>query len=95
MEKTIIYAVPGPANYLKLCTAPDARRNHFGLIEQNGTLNAKKNQLPQARGHEHFEPSKTGSTRGVGGTGFAGWLKFKDEGAALDFLRQHYQVETR
>jgi hypothetical protein len=87
-----IYLVPGPASYLKLCTAPNARRNHFGLIENNGTLNVKIDQLPEVRRHEQFQPSKSGSTRGVGGTGYAGWLKFENIEKALEFLQPHYDL---
>lgn len=90
----MIYVVQGPKNYLKLCDKPGARHNRFGLIENNGTLNIKLGQLPKVpRTAPTFVKSPNGSTKGVGGVNYDGWIVFPSQADALKYLSHHYDIE--
>jgi hypothetical protein len=89
----MIYVVQGPKNYLKLCDKPSAHHNRFGLIENNGTLNIKLGQLPKVpRSDPTFVKSPNGSTKGVGGTGYDGWIVFASQADALKYLAGLHKV---
>jgi|688.fasta_scaffold904543_2 hypothetical protein len=92
-NKDTIYIHQGPEGYLKLCEDAVGGRNPYGYLEHNGTLSGK-GKLRYFSNRKDFVKSKDNKGH-IGGVGYVGWVKFGNVEAAIDFLKQHYDVRMR
>lgn len=98
---TICLQIKWPYIAVKMDCEASGPNSNIGIIEKRahgfggiaGTLNLKEcfyNQLQPEQWLHPLVPSPDGSTRGVGGTGFLGWMEYGGVSNVVHFLQAHF-----